>query len=192
MAAAQTVWTQAITNYLTALNAPGSPATIWRTRFETVTEQQAPALNVFAAKVAVSYEDAAHDSASIEHTTTVRGYVAATDQVDLAADPLVAWAWQRLRVDPTLGQTVSEARVESIEFGYLDKSASDQVCVDIETRRSINPGWPPRRPGGKENGRNCFGTQNRGLLRATGIHGAGRRGADRGRGLKGSQRKVYD
>jgi hypothetical protein len=125
----QSVWTQAASNYITALNAAGSPATIWRTRFEAV-DQSETALNLYATKIEVKY-GGANDSASIESRFTVRGYVAATDEVDLAADPLVVWAWQQLRIDPSLGQTVSDARIDGIEIGYADKSASDQVCVDI-------------------------------------------------------------
>jgi len=124
-----TVWTQAATNYLAALNAPGSPAIAWRTRFEAVAETET-ALNLFATKINVNYGNS-NDSASIDSKFTVRGYVAATNQVDLAADPLVLWAWTQLRADPTLGRTVSDARVESIEIGYVDKSESDQVCVDM-------------------------------------------------------------
>ncbi len=130
MLPAQTIWTQAITAYLARLNTTGSPASIWRTRFESISDEQAPALNVYAAEVRITY-DGAHDCASIEHESTVRGYVAATDQVDLAADPLIVWAWQQLGADPTLGGIVTDSRIEKIQFGYLDKSETDKVCVDI-------------------------------------------------------------
>ena len=129
MLPAQTIWTQAVTAYLAKLNAAGSPAAVWRTRFEQISDGQAPAYNVYAAEVRVSYET--HDSASIEHETTVRGYVEATNEVDVAADPLIVWAWQQLGADPTLGGIVTDSRVEKIQFGYLDKSQSDKVCVDI-------------------------------------------------------------
>lgn len=130
--AAVTVWTQAATNYLAKLNAPGSPATIWRTRFEPIgtDEAQAGALNLFATKVSMRYTGA-NDSASVEAKFTVRGTISATQEVDLAADPLVLWAWQQLRNDPSLGGVVSDARVEDIEIGYVDKSASDEICVDV-------------------------------------------------------------
>ncbi len=130
--AAVTVWTQAATNYLAALNAAGSPATTWRTRFEPIgtDEAQAGALNLFATKVAVRYTGA-NDSASVEAKFTVRGTVSAVNEVDVAADPLVLWAWQQLRNDPSLGGVVSDARVEDIEIGYADKSASDEICVDV-------------------------------------------------------------
>lgn len=136
--AAQTVWTQAATNYLAALNAAGSPATIWRTRFEAMDSGEV-GLNVFATKISVSYTGA-NDSASISAKFIVRGTVAATDQVDLAADPLVLWAWQQLRQDPSLGGVVSDARVEDIEMGYADKSASDEICVDITVGVEVEVG----------------------------------------------------
>ena len=135
---AQTVWTQAVTAYLARLNAQGSPATVWRTRFEAISAAESPALNVYAAEVRVSYE--AHDTASIEHETTVRGYVEATDEVDVAADPLIVWAWRCLGADPTFGGLVIDARVEKIQFGYLDKSESDKVCVDITICMNVEVG----------------------------------------------------
>ena len=134
MANPVTVWTQAATNYLAALNGPGKPANvgIWRTRFEPMDEDeaQAGALNMFSTKVSVSYTGA-NDSASVEAKFTVRGTVAAKHEVDLAADPLVSWAWQQLRSDPSLGHIVLDARVEDIEIGYADKAASDEICVDV-------------------------------------------------------------
>jgi hypothetical protein len=139
MLPAQTVWTQAITVYMARLNATGSPASVWRTRFEAISDEQAPALNVFAAEVRVSYEGA-HDSASIEHESTVRGYVLATDQVDVAADPLIVWAWQQLGADPTMGGIITDSRIEKIQFGYLDKSQSDKVCVDITICLNVEVG----------------------------------------------------
>lgn len=126
---AQTVWTQAATNYLAALNADGSPATIWRTRFEP-TDPAEVALNVFATKVSISY-GGANDSASVQAHFTVRGTAAAINEVDLAADPLVLWAWKQLRADPSLGGVVSDARIEDIEMGYADKSSTDEISVDI-------------------------------------------------------------
>jgi hypothetical protein len=130
--AAVTVWTQAATNYLAALNAAGSPATIWRTRFEPIgaDEAQAGALNLFSTKISVKYTGA-NDSASVAAHFTVRGTMSATDEVDLAYDPLVLWAWQQLRKDPSLGGTVSDARVEDVEIGYVDKNTSDEICVDV-------------------------------------------------------------
>lgn len=124
-----TVWTKAATNYLVALNAEGSPATIWRTRFEPMDPSEV-ALNLYATKVNVTYTGA-NDAASVEAKFTVRGTVSATDEVDLVADPLVLWAWKQLRADPSLGGVVTDARVEDIETGYADKSASDEICVDI-------------------------------------------------------------
>jgi hypothetical protein len=125
----QTIWTQAATAYLASLNATGSPATAWRTRFESI-PQSGAALNLFATKVDVKYQGA-NDSASVEARFTVRGYVSAASEVDLVADPLVVWAWKQLRADPTLGQLVSDARIENVEIGYIDKSSSDQICVDL-------------------------------------------------------------
>lgn len=132
--AAVTIWTQAATNYLDALNAVGGPAgmSVWRTRFEAIgaDEAQAGTLNLFATKVAVRYTGA-NDSASVEAKFTVRATVSAMENVDLAADPLVLWAWQQLRNDPSLGGVVSDARVEDVEIGYVDKNASDEICVDV-------------------------------------------------------------
>jgi len=132
MASNVTVWTQAASNYLAALNEGGSPAVVWRTRFEPISadEAVAGALNLFATKVAVRY-DGANDSANIEAKFTVRGTVAATDEVDVAADPLVLWAWKQLRKDASLGGVVLDARVEDVEIGYIDKNQSDEICVDV-------------------------------------------------------------
>lgn len=139
MLPAQTIWTQAITVYLARLNATGSPASAWRTRFEAISDLEAPAFNAFAAEVRVSYEGA-HDSASIEHETTLRGYVSATSEVDVAADPLIVWAWRQIGADPSMGGLVSDSRIEKIQFGYLDKSQSDKVCVDITVCLNVEVG----------------------------------------------------
>jgi hypothetical protein len=135
---AQTVWTQAATAILALLNAAGCPATAYRARFETVGQTET-AYNLFPTKIDVK-QDNAGDSASIDATFTVRAYVAATNDVDLAFDPLVVWAWKQIRKDPTLGQLVSDAYINNIEIGYLDKSASDQVCVDITVRVEVEVG----------------------------------------------------
>jgi hypothetical protein len=149
---AVTVWTQAATAIMTALNAPGAPATFYRARFEAVGASET-AGNLFPTKIDCKYEDAAHNSASIDAAMVVRAYVSATDQVDLATDPLVLWAWRRIRRDPTLGQLVSDVYIDNIEMGYVDKSSSDQVCVDMTIRvevdvdrddPSINMSYPGR------------------------------------------------
>jgi hypothetical protein len=70
----------------------------------------------------------------------VRANIAATSEVDLAADPLVQWAWTQIRRDPTLGQLVEDVYVDNIEIGYVDKSASDQVCVDMTIRVEVEVG----------------------------------------------------
>jgi hypothetical protein len=53
------------------------------------------------------------------------------------ADPIVLWAWQRIRIDPTLGQLVEDVYIDNIEIGYVDKSSSDQVCVDMTIRVEV-------------------------------------------------------
>ncbi len=126
---AQTLWTQAATAILTALNAPGSPATAYRARYEAIAQAQT-AFNLFPTKMAVKYSGA-NDSAEVEATFVVRAYTSATTQVDLVADPLVAWAWQQLRIDPTLGGVATDAYITDIEMGYVEKTSSDQICVDI-------------------------------------------------------------
>jgi hypothetical protein len=133
--ATQTVWTQAVTAILAALNAPGSPATFYRARFEAVGNAET-AGNLYPTKIDCKYE-CAQDSVKIDASMVVRASIAATDQVDLAADPLVLWAWQRIRVDSTLGQLVEDAYIDNIEIGYVDKSASDQVCVDMTIRVEV-------------------------------------------------------
>jgi hypothetical protein len=129
MAGNFTVWTRATTALIAVLSAAGSPAPVWRARFEDV-PADALAYNVIPTKIEVS-RDAANDSVSITSTVVVRGYVAANDEVDLAADALVLWAWCQVRLDHTLGGLVSDVNIESIEIGYVDKSSTDQVCVDI-------------------------------------------------------------
>jgi hypothetical protein len=47
------------------------------------------------------------------------------------------WAWQRIRIDPTLGQLVEDVYIDNIEIGYVDKSSSDQVCVDMTIRVEV-------------------------------------------------------
>jgi len=132
----QTIWTQAGTAIMAALNAPGSPAAAFRARFESVDPEQAPAFNVFPTKIDVRQE-APHDAVGIDATFVVRGYVSATDEVDVAGDPLVLWAWKQVRSDPTLGKLVSDTYIDNIETGYVDKSMSDQVCVDITIRVEV-------------------------------------------------------
>lgn len=136
----QTIWTQAGTAILTALNAPGSPAQAWRARYETIAEGQAPAFNLFPTQIDIRSGETARDAVQVDATFVVRGYVSSTSQVDVQADPLVLWAWKQIRVDPTLGQLVSDVYVEKIEHGYVDKSTSDQVCVDITIRVEVEVG----------------------------------------------------
>jgi len=125
----QTIWTQAATAIMSALNAPGAPAIFYRSRFEAVSETE-NAGNLYPTKIDCKYE-CAQDSVKIDATMVVRASIAATDQVDLVADPIVLWAWQRIRIDPTLGQLVEDVYIDNIEIGYVDKSSSDQVCVDM-------------------------------------------------------------
>jgi len=135
----QTIWTQAATAILDALNGAGSPASAYRDRFEAVDSSEI-AFNLFSTKVSISYTGA-HDSASVDATITVRLSVggiaadpvtgAAAVPVSLVADPLVLWAWRVVRANPTLCGLVSDVYPEEIETGYIDKSSSDQVCVDI-------------------------------------------------------------
>jgi hypothetical protein len=138
MAGQVTIWTQAATAIMAALNAPGSPALAWRARFEAVGQSET-AFNLFPTKIDCKYE-CAQDSVKIDATMTVRAYVEATSQVDLVADPLVLWTWKQIRRDPTLGQLVEDVYIDNIEIGYLDKSASDQVCVDITVRVEVEVG----------------------------------------------------
>jgi hypothetical protein len=133
---AQTIWTRAATAILAALNAEGSPATAYRTRFEAV-EASETAFNLFATDIDCKYDDCANDSVKIDQPLTLRIYVDATNEVDLVADPLVLWAWKQIRLDPTLGQLVSDVYIDNIKIGYMDKSASDQICVDITVRVEV-------------------------------------------------------
>jgi hypothetical protein len=134
----QTIWTQAATAIIATLNAPGAPAVFYRARFEAVGNTET-AGNLYPTKIDCKYE-CAQDSVKIDATMVVRASIAATNQVDLAADPTVLWAWQRIRIDPTLGQLVEDVYVDNIEIGYVDKSASDQVCVDMTIRVEVEVG----------------------------------------------------
>jgi len=129
------VWTQAITNLLAALNVGGSPAVAYRARFEAVSADET-AFNAFPHKIDCLYGDA-HDSVKIGADVVIRISVSATDEVDLAMDPLVLWAWRQVRADPTLGGIVTDAYPTGIEIGYLDKAASDQVCADMTIRVEV-------------------------------------------------------
>jgi hypothetical protein len=95
--------------------------------------------NLYPTKIDCKYE-CAQDSVKIDATMVVRASIAAISEVDLAADPIVLWAWQRIRIDPTLGQLVEDVYVDNIEIGYVDKSASDQVCVDMTIRVEVEVG----------------------------------------------------
>jgi hypothetical protein len=134
----QTIWTQAATAIMSALNAPGAPAIFYRSRFEAVSETE-NAGNLYPTKIDCKYE-CAQDSVKIDASMVIRASIAATSEVDLAADPIVQWAWQRVRIDPTLGQLVEDVYVDNIEIGYVDKSASDQVCVDMTIRVEVEVG----------------------------------------------------
>lgn len=133
----QCVWTRAATNLLAMLEVGGAPAQSYRARFEAIAETET-AFNVFPHKIDCRNGDEASDTARIEAEFVIRISVAATDQVDLALDPLVLWAWRQVRGDPTLGGVVDDARVDGIEIGYLDKTASDQVCADMTIRVTVD------------------------------------------------------
>jgi hypothetical protein len=133
--AVATVWTQAATNLLAALNVGGAPATTYRARFEAVGQNET-AFNLFPARLDCKYTDA-HDSVTVDGEFVIRIYVDSASEVDLALDPLVLWAWRQVRADPTLGGVVADAYVASVEIGYLDKSASDQVCADMTIRVQV-------------------------------------------------------
>lgn len=135
---AQTIWTQAATAILTALNATGAPATFSRARFEPVGNTET-AGSLYPTKIDCKYE-CAQDSVKVDASMVVRVNVASNSEVDLTADPLVLWAWQRIRIDPTLGQLVEDVYIDNIEIGYVDKSASDQVCVDMTIRVEVEVG----------------------------------------------------
>lgn len=134
----QCVWTQAVTNLLAALNIGGQPCAPYRARFEAVSQSET-ALNVFPHKIDLKYDDA-RDSAKVGAEIIVRLYVGTTSEVDLALDPLILWAWRQVRADPTLGGVVTDAYVEGIEIGYLDKASSDQVCADMTIRVEVEVG----------------------------------------------------
>ena len=134
--AGTSIWTQAITQILAVLNAAMSPATAYRARFEAVAASDV-AYNVFPHKIDVK-QDASREAATVDASVVIRIYVADTDQVDLALDPLVVWAWQQIRQDPTLGGLVTDVYVDNIEIGYLDKSSSDQVCADMTIRVEVD------------------------------------------------------
>lgn len=133
----QTIWTQAGTKIMAALNVPGSPAQAWRARYETIAEDQAPAFNLFPTIIDVNQGDTAHDAVKIDATFVVRGYVLSNSEVDVQADPLVLWAWRAVRRDATLGKLVTDVYIDKIEHGYVDRSVSDQVCVDITIRVEV-------------------------------------------------------
>ncbi len=128
----QTIWTQAVTNLLAALNVGGAPAAAYRARFEAVSLGET-AFNLFPARLDCKYLDA-HDTVTVEGEFTIRIYVGAQSDVDLALDPLILWAWRQVRADPSLGGMAADAYIGGIEIGYLDKSASDQVCADMTIR----------------------------------------------------------
>jgi hypothetical protein len=102
----QTVWTQAATAILSALNASGAPAKFYRARFEAVSESET-AGNLYPTKIDCKY-DCAQDSVKIDASMVMRANVAAGNEVDLVADPIVLWAWRRIRLDATLGQLVED------------------------------------------------------------------------------------
>jgi|SRR5581483_309927 len=129
------IWNQATTAILDALNADGSPAAAYRARFAAVASSES-AFNAIPHKIDCRY-DCANDSAKIDFHVVIRIYVAAIDEVDLAFDPMIWWAWTQIRQDPTLGQLVEDAYVDNIEIGYLDKSANDQVCADMTIRVEV-------------------------------------------------------
>jgi hypothetical protein len=135
----QTIWTQAVTAILAKLNFEGSPATAYRARFEAIGTNET-AFNLFPHKIDCQYTEAAQDAVKIDASFVVRISIAATNNVDLALDPLVMWAWTMVRLDPTLGGLVADTYVDNIEIGYLDKSQSDKVCADMTIRVEMEVG----------------------------------------------------
>lgn len=136
-----TVWAQAVTAIMASLNASGAPVEFYRARFET-----APAETTTCSAIPNTIDckyDCANDSVKIDYAIVVRFDVPAPpvdgepQPVDLAADPLILWAWKQLRLDPTLGQTVEDTYIDKIEFGYVDKSATDQISADMTIRVEV-------------------------------------------------------
>jgi hypothetical protein len=136
---ANSIWTQAATAILSILNIPAAPCVFYRARFEAVADDEV-AGNLMPQIIDCRQADSARDSMNIDFSVVLRCYTAAACEVDLAADPLVVWAWQQIRKDPTLGGLASDAYIDKIEFGYLDKGASDQVCVDITVHVEVTIG----------------------------------------------------
>jgi hypothetical protein len=140
MAGKITIWEQASQAILALLNAPGSPAVAYRDRFEAVSQSEI-AFKVFSTKIDIGY-DCDQRAAHVEAVITVRLCVSGAAKIPIStvADPLVLWAWKQICLDPTLGQLVSDVYPGEIETGYVDKSASDQVCVDISFHVNVEVG----------------------------------------------------
>lgn len=138
--ATATLWEQAAQAILALLNAPGSPAVAYRDRFEAVGQSEI-AFNLYNTKITPSYDcdqRAAHVDALLTLRLSVAG--AAAVPIGTVADPLVLYAWRVICLDPTLGQLVTDTYPGEIETGYVDKSSSDQVCVDISFHVNVEVG----------------------------------------------------
>jgi hypothetical protein len=150
MAGQVTIWEQASQAILALLNAPGPMAVAYRDRFEAVGQSEI-AFNVFSTKIDIGY-DCDQRAAHVEAIITVRLCVAGTAgdpdatppvpavPVSTVADPLVLYAWKVICADPTLGQLVTDTYPGEIETGFVDKSSSDQVCVDISFHVNVEVG----------------------------------------------------
>ena len=127
----------AVSRIITNLRAPGAPAETYRTRFEAIASG-VPAFNVFPRKWDVRNQDAAHDATELDVDVVIRVYSASTQDADVALDPLILWAWRRVRADANLGGIAKDVYLDNIEIGYVDKDATDQVCADITIRVEMN------------------------------------------------------
>jgi hypothetical protein len=137
---ASTVWEQASQAILAMLNAPGSPAVAYRDRFEAVGQSEI-AFNLYSTKIDIGY-DCDQRAAHVDAVLTLRLSIGAVGATPLStlADPLVLYAWQTICLDPTLGQLVTDVYPGEVETGYIDKSSSDQVCVDISFHVNVEVG----------------------------------------------------
>ncbi len=126
----QTLWTVAANALVAALESVGNPgAPVYRARYDAI-PQSASAYNLFPNTIEMQNDDS-RAAMSVKATFMLRAYIGVLTGVDVAIDPYLAWAWQAITKDPTLGGVALDTRIQRIEYSYIGDTGADQVCADL-------------------------------------------------------------
>lgn len=126
---AASVQQQVLDYVLTQLGAAGAPAPAYRSRTEAFTAQQMPAYNVYPLR-GTPYDAADTTAATVQRFSfAVVGMVSAASEADVAMDPLMSWAWQKVLADPTLGGLVLMTELETYDWAFPPGDTDLSTCM---------------------------------------------------------------